>query len=192
MGYTHEDLQRAGQCGRSVMYATLRLCGVFSKKDGEYTEEDLARFTLARQMKRERRSDREIADYFKVNLKSAEQEDEEAAEYAAAEAEEAVDIVDVQVAETMVGMYRGSARKFVTSAPALAMRCIVEELNSEASRQKFSELRSQLESSGGSPTTFLLQMAQNRQLAASNPNSISLPAALTESFETEQHDSSDS
>jgi hypothetical protein len=186
MTYMLEDFQKVGGCGKSTVYATFKLCGITSKGDNVYTKEELERFKLARQMKKERKSDKEIADYFKVNLKTAQQEDSEVDDYVAASCEEAVDIVDMQVAETMVGMYRGSAKKLVNAAPALAVQCLVEELNSEATKQRFAQLRSQLESAGGSPTAFLLQMAKSRRLAPSKLNSISLPAASTESSNTEQ------
>lgn len=185
MSYTYEDFQRVGKCGRSTMFNTFKLCGIPTRKDGEYTEEDLSRFKTARHMKKEeRKSDREIADFFKVSLRSAEAE-EEAAAYASVGAEEATDVAEMQVAETMVGIYKHSAKKLATAAPALAMRCLAEELASEEVRQQFAALRSQLETSGGSPTAFLLQMAQSHQLTPSKPSSISLPPASNDSSEPE-------
>ncbi len=186
MTYMLEDFQKAGGCGKSTVYATFKLCGITSKPDNAYTKEELERFKLARQMKKERKSDEEIADYFKVNLNcAAQQEEDEVNDCVAASAEEAAEIIDMQVAETMVGMYRGSAKKLVNAAPALAVQCLVEELNSSATKQRFAQLRSQLETGGGSPTAFLLQMAKSHRLAPSKLNSTSLPAASTESSNAE-------
>lgn len=183
MSYTHADFQKAGRCGRSVMYSTFKLCGIDPRSD-EYDDQDMERFKLARQMKRERKNDEEIADYFKVDLRSASQKEvEENSGYVESEAEEATDIVDVQVAEAMIGMYRGSAKKLANAAPVLAARCIVEELNSKEVRQGFAQLRDQFENSGGNPTAFLLQMARNRPQIASSQNFASLPEASTESSE---------
>lgn len=187
MSYTHEDFQKVGRCGRTVMYSTFKLCGIAPNKEGGYTEEDMERFKLARKMKKERKSDEDIAEYFKVNLRSAvEDEDEEVADYTAAGAEQAGDAVDVHLAETMVGMYRGSAKKLSDIAPAVAVHCLVEELNSEATRQKFANLRSQLENGGGSSAAFLLRMVHSQQLAPSKQSSTSLPPAFGESLKQEQ------
>ena len=96
-----------------VMYATFKLCGIAPNKEGGYTEDDLERFKLARKMKKERKSDEETASDFKVNLRSAvEEEDEEVADYTATGAEQAGDAVDAHLAETMVGIYRASAKLF--------------------------------------------------------------------------------
>lgn len=162
--YTKKDLQAEHEISDVTVISTMQACGLNTKKK-KYTQEEVDRFQLARDLFNEGKTQKEVEEYFaSLEQQAFEEETEEqeqeqefdTSEFIAQHREALGNTINQSLGNTVVDIAEEKARDIAQLVPALVLSALNKELNSEEILEKIRSKKKKKE--GGIPDFLLSKM----------------------------------